>query len=109
MCGDTASFGEVLYYFRLKIRGTDRTLAMVHAYGKPDTDLLKDTFGTYYSCEQLPLLDDNGLVVVEYTSIDSVVAMIPRAGRWFLVEKITLASGFLAGVVEDAQPEPDFV
>ncbi|KZV62094.1 hypothetical protein PENSPDRAFT_549409, partial [Peniophora sp. CONT] len=74
--GDVA-FGEVHYYFRLQVRDTDRTLAMVHMYGKPNLDLLKDTFGTYYSCEQLPLFDDDGLVVVDYSAVDSVVAMIP--------------------------------
>ncbi|VDC01264.1 unnamed protein product [Peniophora sp. CBMAI 1063] len=107
--GSTVTFGEVLYYFRLKVRGIERTLAMVHMYGKPDPDLLKETYGTYYSCDQVPVHNDDGIVVVEYSTIDSVVAMIPHEGRWFLVEKITLASGFLAGVVEDLLPEPDFV
>ncbi|VDC06753.1 unnamed protein product [Peniophora sp. CBMAI 1063] len=107
--GDEIAFGEVLYYFQIKIRGSERTVAMVHMYDEPDADLLKDTFGTYYSCEQVPLYANKGLVVVDYTSIDSVVAMIPRDGRWFLVEKITLASGTLAGIPEEIQPEPDFV
>ena len=105
----SVTFGEVLYYSRLKIRGADRTLALVHMYAPPDMELLKATFGTYYSCNQLPLGDDEGLLVVDDSSIDSVVAMIPRNDKWFLVEKITLASGVLAGIAEDLLPEPDFV
>lgn len=79
---------------------------MVHMYGAPDANLMRDTYGTYYSCEQLPILERGSLVVMDYSAIESVVAMIPHDGRFFLVEKITLGAGLLGGVVEQPQPEP---
>ncbi|KZV69327.1 hypothetical protein PENSPDRAFT_633141 [Peniophora sp. CONT] len=104
--GDQFTFGEVLFYFRLKMNRKTRTVAMVHMYGQPNGDLMRDTYGTYYSCEQLPILERGSLVVVDYSAIQSVVAMIPQADKFFLVEKITLGAGFLGGIMEEPQPEP---
>lgn len=82
-------FAEVLYYFRFKVNGEDRTLAMISLYGSPDHELYEDSYKTIWSVRPL---GDLGVRVVEVKAIKSVVAMVPHqeegyTDRFFVVEK----------------------
>ena len=50
-------------------------LAIISTYSEPNPDLLVESHGTLVSCQYF---GDNGLVVIEVSCIESVVAMVPH-------------------------------
>lgn len=99
----------MLFYFPLEVGAAVHHLAMLHMYDVPDSTIMDETYGTYYSCEQKPILEDGGLLVVDCSKLRSVVAMIPHRDRHFLLEKITLGAGSLMDRVADLDDEPEEV
>ncbi|KZV60743.1 hypothetical protein PENSPDRAFT_593394, partial [Peniophora sp. CONT] len=85
--GGQIRYGEVRYYFQVDLgkeseAGTEiedlddpiRTLAMVCLFSEGDPRILADTFNVLYICDYL---SDAGLIVVDHTALESVVAAIP--------------------------------
>ena len=75
MANDQVRFGEVYYYFRCKIRAQISTLVVLSVYSDPDSILYKESLGTVVACRYT---GDSSLIVANFTSILSVVAMVPR-------------------------------
>ncbi len=73
--GHETRFGEVQYYFRCKIQAHVFTLAVISVYSEPDLALLKESAGTVVACRYR---GDLSLVVIDFTSIVSVVGMVPH-------------------------------
>lgn len=73
--GHQVRFGEVQYYFRCKVQENIFTLAAVSAYSEPNPTLLKESAGTVLACQYR---GDSSLVIVNFASIISVVAMVPH-------------------------------
>ena len=67
-----------------------KDVALVTLYSLPDEDLLAQSHGVLVSCTKL---SEDGLCIVDISSIQSVIAMIPHSPpgvieeRYFLVEK----------------------
>ena|SRR5271154_4866316 len=90
-------YAEVLYFFVVLKGDRQHTLAAVKLFAPPDPDLLRDSFETLWVC-RFP--GDEGIVVVNATSITDVIGMVPfhrpgekddyAAEEFFTVEKITL-------------------
>ena len=74
MANDQVRFGEVYYYFRCKIRAQISTLVVLSVYSDPDSILYKESLGTVVACRYT---GDSSLIVANFTSILSVVAMVP--------------------------------
>ncbi|KAF8869673.1 hypothetical protein BD779DRAFT_1479590 [Infundibulicybe gibba] len=101
-------FGEVQFYFLHVVGdGEDETAspyALVSFYGRPDADLLEDSYHTLWACKYMGLAD---LRVVKVASLLSVVSMqpLPRLPGeteelWFVAEKSGLEDTELTGYVE---------
>ena len=88
---------------------------MVARYSPPHAELLRLSYGTIWSC---CLQGDEGLVLVDVRSIESVVAMVPHPapivprgdqidvqGRVCVVEKPGLEVAHLGGVEEIIRDE----
>ena len=56
------------------MKGKEVALAVISVYSHPDSTLLLDSFGTLRVCKYL---GKNHLFVIEATTIESVVGMIP--------------------------------
>ena len=97
---DGTRFAEVQYYFMITVGGADKTVALVSLYSLPDPARLANSFGTNISCTYE---GDARLCVIDIKSIKSVVAMIPRQGRMFVVEKMGLDIAHLGGLEEDLE------
>ena len=103
-------FGEVYYYFRCKIREQICTLVMVSVYSSPDPTLYADSAETVLACKYG---GDSSLIVIDFTSIISVVGMVPRKfscldveGDWqYVVEKPGLDLACLGGTFSDNDSE----
>lgn len=86
--------------------------AMVSIYDSLDRDLLEESSFTFWSCRHS---GDAGLTIIPVQRIQSVVAVIPHPtftlnnpdlvqqfdGRYYVVEKLGLDIGILAGENED--------
>ncbi|KAG2139702.1 hypothetical protein DEU56DRAFT_697340, partial [Suillus clintonianus] len=66
---------EVYFYFNMIIHDRRKTLALVSEYSQPHSDLLEKSFQTVYACTHRA---DASLRLVEVTTIQSVVAMVPH-------------------------------
>lgn len=99
---DGVHFAEVQYYFILSVNQVIKTLALVSIYDSPDPIRLQNSFDTNISCTYT---GEAGLHVIDIKDIQSVVAMIPRQGRFFVVEKMGLDIAHLGGVEEDVGVE----
>ena len=97
---DDTCFAEVRYYFMITIGGADKTVTLVSLYGLLDPVQLANSSGTNISCTYE---GDARLCVIDIKSIKSVVAMIPRQGRMFVVEKMGLDIAHLGGLEEDLE------
>ena len=85
---------EARFYFRVNVAGSQETLVVCSLYSPADERLNRETYGA------LNVFDYHGeeaLVVIQATSILSVVTMVPfgeqiqgRPARFFLVEKFSL-------------------
>ncbi|KDQ51981.1 hypothetical protein JAAARDRAFT_73289 [Jaapia argillacea MUCL 33604] len=104
-------FAEVQFYFQLKISlETTKTLALVSLYSPPDSDLLTASSNTVWSCKYQ---GDDALRVVDVSTIESVVAIVPHSARqgsdladcFFVVEKPGLDIAAMGGVAEEMTQE----
>lgn len=68
-------FGEAYYYFRCKVHERTFTMVLLSLYSDPHPILFKESLGTVIVCKYT---GDSSLVIVDFTSIISVVAMVPR-------------------------------
>ena len=73
--GHQVRFGEVQYYFRCRVQEDTFTLAVISVYSEPSRTLLKESAGTVLACQYH---GDSSLIVVNFASIISVVAMVPH-------------------------------
>ncbi|THH20286.1 hypothetical protein EW146_g1041 [Bondarzewia mesenterica] len=101
---ERSQIAEVLYYFILIVDGIKKAVAMVSLYSDPNPDLLKQSYGTYWSSKHQ---GDTALRVIDYHTIKSVVAMVPIADRYFLVKKLGLEIVRLGGSEEDMDMDMD--
>ncbi|KAG6896261.1 hypothetical protein C0992_009418 [Termitomyces sp. T32_za158] len=99
-------FGEVHFYFRLRIGDKISTLAMIDLYSRPNSDLLRESSYTLWTCKRA---SGERVVVVDAKAIQAVVCMAPHSVEmlgdgwkdWvFLVEKPGLDIAELSGVFE---------
>lgn len=67
---------DVQFYFYLRFGDAQYPLAMVRLFSHPDEDILAESSGTVYLCDQLH--GPEGIVVVPVTAILSVVSMFPE-------------------------------
>ncbi|KAH7917282.1 hypothetical protein BV22DRAFT_1135537 [Leucogyrophana mollusca] len=101
-------FAVVLFFFelQLEVNTHPKALAIISVYSPPDRALLEASSGALYSCKYL---GDAGLVVIEATMINQVVAMIPhKVGEdecFFMFEQpgndVTDLGGFLIDNEDD--------
>ena len=82
--GHQVRFGEVQYYFRCRVQENTFTLAVISVYSEPNPTLLKESAGTVLACQYC---GDSSLVVVDFGSIISVVAMVPHHFRGHDIEE----------------------
>ncbi|KAM6501296.1 hypothetical protein JOM56_004310, partial [Amanita muscaria] len=67
-------YAQVLYFFSQAICEQERPLAMVLLYSLPDASLKEQSNGTLLVCQQL---GRNSTTVIDATSIEFVVGMVP--------------------------------
>ncbi|KAL6301085.1 hypothetical protein BKA93DRAFT_819140 [Sparassis latifolia] len=99
-------FGEVQYYFQMRVDEKPRSLAMMLLYSSPDATLLESSSGTVWACEHL---GERSMIVVDVGSIISVVGMVPHQfqvngkniDRFFVLEKMGLEVTYMGGVEEE--------
>ena len=98
--GHELRFAEVYYYFRITIKETEKTLALVSVYSPPHSELLKLSHHTLLSCTYE---GDNSL---------RVIAMVPHqpfsgegTEHFFVVEKPGLDVASLGGSTESVPDE----
>ncbi|KAH7904377.1 hypothetical protein BJ138DRAFT_1073501, partial [Hygrophoropsis aurantiaca] len=100
---ESLAFAEVLFYFQIVIEGIEKTVALVSVYGPPHEEILAKSSQTFYSCIHQ---GDRALRIIEVTSIQSVVAMIPHKlpddeqDRFYLVEKPGLDIARMGGAAD---------
>ena len=97
----------------LRHEGDELGLALVSLYSLPQSDLLRISHGTLWSCEHQ---GDSALIFIDVRTIKSVVAMIPHSpvigggelrGRFFLVEKPGFDVAVIAGAEEEMPGDED--
>jgi hypothetical protein len=91
---DSIHFAEARFYFTRLIAGETRAFALVSLYSPPNAYLLQESNNTLVVCGHQGDVD---LVVIDVTSIVSVVAMVPfpyvidgRIDQYFVVEQVGL-------------------
>ncbi|KAG1770532.1 hypothetical protein EDD22DRAFT_816757 [Suillus occidentalis] len=115
---EAVRFAEIQYFTQVAIptdnvgEWHDANIAVVSVFSAPDADLVQLSNQTVLSCKYL---GDEGLCVVDVTSIKSVVAMIPHRptlpsgiieDRFFVLERPGLDI-FHFGVEQDQEDEAD--
>lgn len=115
--GGVQHIAEVKFYFRGRVRGEAKTLALVSCFGRPNMELLEASYKTLYVCKYQ---GDDGLEVVDAKTIQSVVAMVPfhelgsphsgegqllQGYKYFLVEKFGLEMAYMGGSEDDLSGE----
>lgn len=65
---------EALYFFLLEAKDTVHAVAMLARYNRPDKYLSEASYGVLTTCRAL---GDLGLILVDVTALQSVVAMVP--------------------------------
>jgi hypothetical protein len=111
-------FAEVQYFTQVAVHGDgvdewhDTNIAVVSVFSPPDADLIGLSNQTFLSCKYL---GDEGLQVIDITSIKSVIAMIPHhptlpsgivEDRFFVVERPGLDISHF-GIAQDPDDEFD--
>ena len=99
---DGVRFAEVQYYFILEVNKVPKTLALVALYDSPDPVKLQNSFYTNIYCKYI---GDAGLHVIDIKDIQSVIVMISRQGRFFMVKKIGLDIAHLGGIEDNTGVE----
>lgn len=82
------------------------TLAMLSVFSDPDPHLFAESHGVVLSCTYS---GDEAIIVTDYSSISSVVAMVPHrppgwnmeSNRYFVVEKPGLDVADLSGIMQE--------
>lgn len=111
---NSCEFGEVKYYFQLRLAGDMRTFAVVAVHSRPDDHLLRLSSNTLWACKHG---DDTSLAVIDVAKIESVVAVVPYprtpaeghlpdehfVGRHFVMEKLGLEVMRFSGLPEDEE------
>ncbi|KAK6984740.1 hypothetical protein R3P38DRAFT_2419766, partial [Favolaschia claudopus] len=99
---DETCYGEVQFFFQVKIAKTNRehVLALISVYSEPDASVLEDSFGTVILCDYL---GEEALEVIEVGQIQAGIAMIPdeEEGTYFVGEKLGLEMDEMGGAEED--------
>jgi hypothetical protein len=104
---DEVRIAEVYFFIHLRHEGEELGLALVSLYSEPDSELLRISHGTLWSCEHQ---GDLALKFIDVRAIKSVVAMIPHSpvirgqeapDRFFLVEKPGFDVALIAGSEEN--------
>ncbi|VDB93561.1 unnamed protein product [Peniophora sp. CBMAI 1063] len=72
---DGYHYAEVYFFFRIRVRGQLKCVALVSDYGNADEYLLEHSSGAVWAAEYRA---DAGLKVIEISSIVGVVGMIPH-------------------------------
>lgn len=97
--GDEA-YAEIQFFFQADVDDEILTLALISRYSPPEQDLLEASSKTLWVCEELDEATSS-MEIIEVETIRSVVAMVPfDDGRVFMVEKMGLEIGSMAGVDE---------
>ena len=86
---------NITLFWDLKIGA--KTLVLVLLYDLSDPIRLQSSFNTNISCTYI---EDAGLYVINIKDIQSIIAMVPRQGRFFVIKKIGLNTVHL-GSIED--------
>ena len=97
---DRVHFAEVQYYFILEVNKVSKTLALVVLYNSPNPVKLQNSFYTNIYCKYI---GDARLHMIDIKDIQFVVAMVPRQGNFFVVEKIGLDIAHLGSVEENIE------
>ncbi|KAF8573842.1 hypothetical protein K439DRAFT_1649909 [Ramaria rubella] len=102
------NFGEVIYFFQVRIGNITHTLALVRKYSLPDKGLLRASHGTVLSIMQLD--GPGGLQVIDCKAIKAVVSVQPfppsavpaeAEPRFFVWEKIGLEMSLLPNPIRE--------
>ena len=80
--------------------GSIRILVMVAMYSRLDLSLLEISYGIHYMCTPH---SEQGLHIVDYSTITSVVAIVSHSGCFFVVEKIGLGAEYLYRNEDDGE------
>lgn len=95
-------FGQVQYFFQLKLNGQKETVALVSVYTAPDPQLLEKSSNTLMVCRYL---GDAALKIILVKKIASCIAMVPfhdpADDHFFVCKKIGLEMAHMAGVQEE--------
>lgn len=105
-----AAFGEVQFFFQLKIDNREETVALISVFGNPDPHLLQESSGALIVCKYQ---GNNSLEVVPVKTISTCIAMIPfknpEDNLFFVCNKMGLDVAFLGGAQEvEVEDEDDF-
>lgn len=95
-------FGEVQYFFQLKLNGKEEAVALISQYSQLDVHLLEESSGTL----MVSTYQGQGMLqVILIKQINSCVAMVPSSepaeNQYFVCPKIGLEMAQLAGVAEE--------
>ena len=101
-----ATFGEVQFFFQLKIDNEEETVALISVFGNPDQRLLQESSGALLVCEYR---GNNSLEVVK--TISTCIAMIPfknpEDNLFFVCNKMGVDVAFLGGAQEVEEEDDD--
>jgi hypothetical protein len=105
----TAAFGEVQFFFQLKINnGEEETVALTSVFGNPDPRLLQESSGALIVCEYQ---GNNSLEIIPVKTISTCIAMIlfknPEDNLFFVCSKMGLDVAFLGGA-QEVEEEDDY-
>ena len=99
---DEVHFAKVQYYFILSVNKVAKTLALVLLYDFPDLIRLQNSFNTNIS---YTYIGDAEIHMINIKDIQSVIVMISRQGRFFVVKKIGLDIAHLGGIEDNTGME----
>jgi hypothetical protein len=104
----TAAFGEVQFFFQLKINNREETVALISVFGNPDPRLLQESSGALIVCEYRGY---NFFEIVPVKTISTCIAMIPfknpEDNLFFVCNKMGLDVAFLGGA-QELEKEDDY-
>ena len=99
-------FGEVQYFFQLKVNGRKETVALVSVFTAPDPRLLEESSNTLMVCKYL---GNAALKVIPVKKIAICIAMVPfnepADDYFFVCEKVGLEMAQMAGAQEELGDE----
>lgn len=104
-----AAFGEVQFFFQLKIGDIEEMVALISVFGNPDQHLLQESSGALLVCEYR---GNNSLEVIPVKTISTCITMIPfknpEDNRFFVCNKMGLDVAFLGAAQEVEDEDNDF-